>query len=487
MFTTKFLKKSFSNRIIGAFLLVLVFLYLLYLGIFRTGYNLATNEISKVLYTKTSFCIETLEDEIGRIQKLQNECLNDDLFYYTSGAFSIMTKREQTARLLELQERLKILHESSTYIEEAYVYFTKLNWKISSMEGVEQITSITPELIYMQEKSRYSVPFYYNNRMYLGVSYPYIMTSETSIPNFILVIRLSDFKIKETLGFLQEYQDSGVKLVDEKQIYMLSAGSDICFNEEVYTSDDLLQWVTETNAHRDYLFINISSELLDMNLYAYISADTVYDDLNIYKTYFIVSLTAIIILTLFYLYSMYTFINQPIYTLVDTIEQMEKGDLDVRISDVREDEFGRVYDAFNQMVESFQTQLQINYKQVLLTQQAELRHLQSQINPHFLYNNFFSIYRMAKDEDCESIVELAAYLSEYYRYITKDAKSNMKLEEEVQHARKYAMIQAMRFRHRLSVEFDEMPAEYRDIIVPRLILQPLLENAFEHGLRDVEE
>ena len=239
MFTTKFLKKSFSNRIIGAFLLVLVFLYLLYLGIFRTGYNLATNEISKVLYTKTSFCIETLEDEIGRIQKLQNECLNDDLFYYTSGAFSIMTKREQTARLLELQERLKILHESSTYIEEAYVYFTKLNWKISSMEGVEQITSITPELIYMQEKSRYSVPFYYNNRMYLGVSYPYIMTSETSIPNFILVIRLSDFKIKETLGFLQEYQDSGVKLVDEKQIYMLSAGSDICFNEEVYTSDDL--------------------------------------------------------------------------------------------------------------------------------------------------------------------------------------------------------------------------------------------------------
>ena len=94
---------------------------------------------------------------------------------------------------------------------------------------------------------------------------------------------------------------------------------------------------------------------------------------------------------------------------------------------------------------------------------------------------------MAKDEDCESIVELAAYLSEYYRYITKDAKSNKKLEEEVQHARKYAKIQAMRFRHRLSVEFDEMPAEYRDIIVPRLILQPLLENAFEHGLRDVEK
>lgn len=122
-----------------------------------------------------------------------------------------------------------------------------------------------------------------------------------------------------------------------------------------------------------------------------------------------------------------------------------------------------------------------------MTQQAELRHLQSQINPHFLYNSFFSLYRMAKDEDCEGMVELSSYLSEYYRYITKSAQSDVELKVDVEHARRYAQIQAMRFRRRLTVEFEELPPVYEKIMVPRLILHPLLENAFEHGLNNVEK
>lgn len=109
---------------------------------------------------------------------------------------------------------------------------------------------------------------------------------------------------------------------------------------------------------------------------------------------------------------------------------MEKGNLSVRIREKRKDEFGYVYVAFNQMAESLQNQMEINYRQKLLMQQAELKHLQSQINPHFLYNSFFTLYRMGKDEDYESIVEFSSYLSEYYRYITKNSQKEVFLKRK---------------------------------------------------------
>jgi two-component system, sensor histidine kinase YesM len=122
-----------------------------------------------------------------------------------------------------------------------------------------------------------------------------------------------------------------------------------------------------------------------------------------------------------------------------------------------------------------------------LTQRAELRQLQAQINPHFLYNSFFILYRMAKDEDYDNITTFLKYLAEYYRFITRDVQSEVPLASEVAHAHNYTEIQLMRFSRRISASFAELPERYRDMLVPRLILQPVIENAFEHGLKDVAE
>jgi two-component system sensor histidine kinase YesM len=139
------------------------------------------------------------------------------------------------------------------------------------------------------------------------------------------------------------------------------------------------------------------------------------------------------------------------------------------------------------MVASLQNMIEVNFNQRMLTQQAELRQLQAQINPHFLYNSFFILYRMAKDEDYENITDFLMYLSNFYRYITRDAQIEVPLLDEVIHADRYAKIQSLRFKKRITVEFDNLPLEYEKLKVPKLILQPLLENAFDHGLKDVEK
>ena len=483
----KLLKKSFSYRVIRAFLLVLVLVYLLYFGIFQAGYNMLTREISESLYTKTSFMISTLEEEIARIRKLQYECLNDDILYYTIGAFPIMTDSEKTKKLLDIQDRLSILHESSTYIDEVFVYIPATGRKISSLDGVEIVGEEEKQmLLRIQEKLSHSSLFYDQGSMYLGVAYPYSIVGEQSSQLFTLVIRLSETELKAALNFLNEYQGSGVKLRDCGGGYELNVGKNIDL-EGVESTGETLQRVRDRTNHRKYTVFAIKSEPLNMDLFAYISNETIYSKLHIYQNIFFGCLTIVVILMACYLYMINTMISSPIRTLVTNLERMETGNLDVRIREKREDEFGYVYIAFNRMAESLQNQMEINYRQKLLTQQARLKYLQSQINPHFLYNSFFTLYRMAKDEDYESIVEFSSYLSEYYRYITKSAKSDVELKMETEHAKRYAQIQEMRFKRRLRVEFEELPSRYEKLVVPRLILHPLLENAFEHGLNNVEK
>ena len=481
------LKKSFSRRVILGLVFALVLVFLLYFQIYHAGYNMLTEELSLSLYTRASFMADNLEEEIKRIQRLQYECINDDILYYSIGAFPVMTKSEKVKKLLDIQDRLKILNDSSLYIDEVFVYIPKLNRKISSVKGVELLGESRDEIAAFQKGIERTVLFYMDGNIYMGVSYPYNTTNQDSSHIFTLILRLSEATLRRELSSLNEYSESGVALTDCNGQYALTAGRDI--SQEYFNIEEKqrLFQITDREDGQQYTVQKINSSYLDMDLFAYVSNKTVSRNLYIYRNIFLVCLFTVIAMMAFYVYSLHATIDRPIKTLVENLERMEKGKLGVRIGEKREDEFGYVYLAFNKMAESLQNQMEINYRQKMLTQQAELRHLQSQINPHFLYNSFFTLYRMAKDEDCESMVELSSYLSEYYRYITKSAQSDVELKLDVEHARRYAQIQAIRFRRRLTVEFEELPAEYEKILVPRLILHPLLENAFEHGLSNVEK
>ena len=121
------------------------------------------------------------------------------------------------------------------------------------------------------------------------------------------------------------------------------------------------------------------------------------------------------------------------------------------------------------------------YRQKILYQESELKQLQSQINPHFLYNSYFVLYDMAINEDYENLAEFARHMGTYFQYITRSSSHVSRLYDEVEHARIYANFQAHRFRNRIAMEFDQLPEDLHDCLVPKVILQPVIENAFELG------
>lgn len=177
-------------------------------------------------------------------------------------------------------------------------------------------------------------------------------------------------------------------------------------------------------------------------------------------------------------------IHQPLSLLINGFMSVEKGIYSVRIPDTSRNDFSYLYDGFNHMTENIERSIERDYKYRLLLQQAELKQLQTQINPHFLYNSFFMLQRTIKGELWEEAEEISRLLGNYFKYITRNAQDLVPLQDEYEHARIYAQIQGLRFESRLSIQFDELPPSSLELMVPKLILQPVLENSFQYGLCD---
>lgn len=124
------------------------------------------------------------------------------------------------------------------------------------------------------------------------------------------------------------------------------------------------------------------------------------------------------------------------------------------------------------------------YLQKLLLQKAEFKQLQAQINPHFLYNSFFMLQRTIKSDMKEEAIDISNKLGLYFKYITRTQSEIVSLQDEYGFAKIYADIQSKRFEGRISTQFDDLPANCAFLPVPSLFLQPVIENAYNHGLED---
>ncbi len=185
------------------------------------------------------------------------------------------------------------------------------------------------------------------------------------------------------------------------------------------------------------------------------------------------------------LYQTNVIVNKPLQKVVQAFEAVQEGNLNVRITHRYKDEFQYIYSAFNRTVERIQELIENVKEQGRLLQNAELIQLQSQINPHFLYNSFYLIRIMAKNESYEQITGFVTSLAKYYRFLNKEVDQNIPLEREAEHMMNYIDIQQMRFGDKVSVKVGQLPEEAAAFRVPKLILQPVVENAYNYGMADI--
>ncbi|SFJ55667.1 two-component system, sensor histidine kinase YesM [Paenibacillus sp. UNC496MF] len=181
---------------------------------------------------------------------------------------------------------------------------------------------------------------------------------------------------------------------------------------------------------------------------------------------------------------LYRNVQVPLRALVKGVQFIKMGNYRYRISLRANNEFRLIISRFNEMAEQIQQLIENVLKQRLHAREAELKQLQSQINPHFLYNSLSYIISMTKLNRKDAILEMAYHLSDYYRYATLVENQMVKLEEELKNAADYLSIHRMRM-NRIHFEID-VNNDMMGVDAPRLILQPIVENALIHGIEALE-
>lgn len=194
----------------------------------------------------------------------------------------------------------------------------------------------------------------------------------------------------------------------------------------------------------------------------------------------------VVLLSIIFTAILYIFISEqltrPIRNIKEKMKQAERG-VFVEAECNNRDEIGDLYRSFNKMIKNIMQLIEDKQKEQKALQKAELKALQAQINPHFLYNTLDAIVWMTETNNNDKVVEITKAFSSFFRITLSKGNEWITLAEEIEHTRSYLIIQRMRYRDILSYEIDVDDSILKCRIL-KLILQPIVENALYHGIKN---
>lgn len=477
--------RSTTLKLMSVFLLVMLPLYTI--SVILTNYSSSQmkNEVEQANESKLNFYYSHLLFELQRMTALINEYSFDDALSSFSAHLPIMSGYDKVYQLNQIYAKLKQVKETSPYIEDVLYYVPETGTRVSAIDGIRDVPQEEWQSLLGTMGNLKGALSRSGSSLYLLRSNPFNLNPH-ELPNFLLGIRLSkqelqtklkefaseggsdiDLQIGGTDGYLisSDPAHDGVRL----QTFPELAPGDPGFKRE-YTQQ-AYRYSLFNQDYRFRLTASIPKRVLDMPI-------------RIYSRWmWLLTALSVGLIVIFSSWS-YRTIHRPLAVLIRGFRKAEQGQTGMYIQHSRKDEFGYLYSRFNEMLRRLQALIEENYVQRIRTSEAELKHLQSQITPHFLYNSLFNIKQMAEMENLELIKEFSDYLGRYFRYMTRDFAAETTLGQEVDHALVYFSIQKIRFGPRIGADLAELEERCRDIRVPRVLLQPFIENAFEHAFQE---
>ncbi|WP_312941832.1 sensor histidine kinase [Oscillibacter sp.] len=249
-------------------------------------------------------------------------------------------------------------------------------------------------------------------------------------------------------------------------------------NERFYKGDRrfTFQWEGE-----DYYVCGQYNALTGWRTFSVISVANLFPQARSLQTYSFLLVVFSVLLMLCCILLMYRSITQPLSSLNKAMKVVQEKNFELRLPNARTDEIGALTDSFNQMVNKINSLIREVYQEKLAQKNAELEALQTQINPHFLYNTLDSINWMAIERGDTEISRIIIALGKLMQYSMDTEQSQATLEQEYAYLQDYLCIQKNRLEDKLSYEL-QLDDRVRTLLVPKLILQPLVENAIKHGI-----
>lgn len=424
--------------------------------------------------------------------------MNNVKFYFQdldklTGSFYVDTKLNQYLRTKQTSaiQTLYINEQvNSIYINRPEFYGIKLESEFKGQSFVSSDAGNAPLEKLITKKIDNNKPF---QAMQMGnenilvlqkklIDYP----GDTSLGTLVAYIEL--LEIEKLLHSQLSDQEAYFLFINNEQELLYSTTQDMNALDAGNLLDSIHMGRGSQEGHfqgKDGVFISVQDSYLDMPISLvkfvpnHVIYKSAYETLN--RTLFI-QIIAIVFVVIFALILSY-FMISPIKRLIRNMSQVRYGRFDIDNNTTRMDELGKLEKRFYDMVRDLDDLMNREYRYRLELSTAQLKMLQAQINPHFLYNTMQSISTMALKQGAYEINDKMAELGAILRYSMDIKTEVVTLESELTHIEHYMSLQMGRFKDKLTYNCM-CPDELRLIEVPKMILQPLIENSIVHGVEN---
>ena len=478
-------KLHIYQKVILIYILLLLPIFAVSFWINLAGATYIKSEVSNSIMSNVSFYAREFDNDLENIYRQQTNFLANLDIQKLSILNSLIGEYERTQMYDRILERLSVMKDSSKNIDNAGVYIKSVDRTLSIKTGVSAVPNTEYDILkkaYDSKRTKYIDKS--QNRLYIIKAFSSKRAINFKSEDTIAYISIPISRINDELSGLSGNSGADTILYDDDLGFIIPPKKEFQLLKENSISDLSKKdsgTITLRSGNENYWVIFKRLDFSSMILVSYISENDALSMLKIYNLMFLILFIISVVITILFSFFINFMIHRPMRKLVMAFKSVDGGNLDMIVSNNRDDEFGYLYKAFNLMANNMKQSIEMNYIQKLALQQSELKQLQSQINPHFLYNCFYNISQMCKSEDMDTAYELSNRLGSYYRYITRSGSDEVSLNMEYKHALDYIEIQSIRFANRINVHIPDLPENYANLIVPRIILQPIIENAYEHA------
>lgn len=488
-FNVKTATNSLLWKIIIGFVCVAIPLYGICLATIWVSSDIVTGKVQNTVQSRMNLYTNLLEKEIGSINQMLIALNNDpDLAEYAllpEGKFNYENVHLQSS----IATKMSIIYYSNDYIRDVFLVIPKRNQQISFRSGQSALDENKRAMMVDAQRTPTQLDHFSKDGILSFVIPFQDSASESGEAEYLLGVDINPDRIQDGLKTFEKNDVFNVFLIENESRALVKSGSLTELDNRIYDSlageaefaasrrvtVDGEKYLSLANVSGDGVYRVVSYiKIKDMLAPILVIQNVLWLVMGISPIFFIV-----------FSYFVYKHIHRPLRSLVKSMREVERGNMNVQFLRKQGDEFGYVFKQCNQMVGQLRTLIEEVLEKKIQLQQMQIRQLQSQINPHFLFNCFYIGYRMAKSSKNENIARLCKYLGDYFRFITKQAQDDIALRDEMKFTVTYLEIQKIRFPDKLDfvVAEDEAVGE---AVLPGLTIQPIVENAILHGIEQVD-
>ncbi|HEX7055919.1 MAG TPA: histidine kinase, partial [Bacilli bacterium] len=237
---------------------------------------------------------------------------------------------------------------------------------------------------------------------------------------------------------------------------------------------------------KDWVFAHLQSAVTGWHVLVLQPRDALLRKLSRIKWITLVIVFVTLLISIAVSFSISGVITKPIQKIVLSMKKFQRGDFSQNVQFKGNDEIGQLGSGYNIMVQRIKDLINDVYASEIKQRQAELKLLQSQINPHFFYNTLNSIAWSAHKNNDHQVADMIYSLSGIFKISLNAGKEVIPLQQEFELVRHYLSLQKFRYSGKLNYEIEMLP-ELKNVNIPKLLIQPLVENAVVHGIEPLAD